>query len=50
MTSELGGSIEKFSKKGDIGRDKVSMCIKRIATIPSLKLGITKEDTLRGFG
>ena len=40
-------------KKGDIGRDKVSMCIKRVAVNPvitSLKTGITEEDTLSGFG
>ena len=37
-------------KKGDIGRDKVSMCIKRVAVITSLKTGITEEDTLSGFG
>ena len=37
-------------KKCDIDRDKVSMCIKRVATITSLKSGITEEDTLRGFG
>ena len=50
MTSELGGwvvgNIEEFSKKGDIGRDKVSICIRRVATITSLKPVITKEDTL----
>ena len=41
MTSELGGwvvgNIEEFSKKCDIGKDKVSMCIRRVATITSLK-------------
>ena len=37
-------------KKCDFDIDKVSMCIKRVATITLLKLGITKEDTLRGFG
>ena len=26
------------------------MCIKRVATISSLKPGLTEEDTLRGFG
>ena len=36
--------------KCDIDKDKVSMCIRRVATITSLKSGITKEDTLRGFG
>ena len=33
-------------KKCDISRNKVSMCIGRIATIPALKAGITKEDAL----
>ena len=37
-------------KKCDIGRDKVSMFIKRAATITLLKSGITEEDTLRGLG
>ena len=37
-------------KKCDIGRDKASMCIKRVATISSLNLGITEEDTLCDFG
>ena len=37
-------------KKCDIGKDKVSMCIRRVAIISSLKLRITEEDTLRGFG
>ena len=35
-------------KKGDISRNEVSMCIERIATVPALKTGITKEDALRG--
>ena len=34
-------------KKGDIGGNKVSMCIGRIATVTMLKVGITKEDALR---
>ena len=34
-------------KKGDISRNKVSMCIGRIAAVPALKAGITKEDALR---
>ena len=33
-------------KKGDIGGNKVSMCIGRIATVTMLKAGITKEDAL----
>ena len=53
MTSELGGwvlgNIEKFSKKSGIGRCKVSMCIRSVAAISTLKLGITKEDTFCGF-
>ena len=54
MTSELGGlligNIEEFSKKCDIDRDKILMCIRRVVTITLLKPGITEEDTLRGFG
>ena len=34
-------------KKCDISRNEVSMCIRRITTIPSLKAGITKENALR---
>ena len=53
MTSEprgwVVGNIEEFSKKGDIGRDKVSMCIRRVAAILSLKSGITEKDALCGF-
>ena len=37
-------------KKSDINRDKILMCIRRVAAITSLKLGITEEDTLYGFG
>ena len=37
-------------KKSDINRDIVSMCIRRVAAITSLKSGITEEDTLYGFG
>ena len=36
-------------KNGDISRNEVSMCIKRVASITSLKAGITKEDALRGL-
>ena len=36
-------------KKGDINGNKVSMCIRRVTSITSLKAGITKEDTLCGF-
>ena len=45
-----GREYRRVLKKGDIGRDKVSMCIKRVAMITSLKLRITEEDTPRGFG
>ena len=34
-------------KKGDINRNKVSMCIGRVAMVAALKVGITKEDALR---
>ena len=34
-------------KKCDINRNEVSMCIGRIAAVPALKAGITKEDALR---
>ena len=34
-------------KKCDINKNEVSMCIGRIATVPTLKVGITKEDALR---
>ena len=34
-------------KKCDINGNEVSMCIKRVASITSLKAGITKEDALR---
>ena len=37
-------------KKCDIGKDKVSMCIRRVEMITSLNPGITEEDTLRGLG
>ena len=40
-----GREHRRVLKKGDINRDKVSMCIKRATTITSLKLGITEEDT-----
>ena len=40
----------RILKKSDIGRDKVSMCIRRVAAIIALKSGITEEDTFRGFG
>ena len=36
-------------KKGDISENEVSMCIGRVATITTLKAGITKEDALRGL-
>ena len=53
MASKLGvGGREhrRVLKKVDIGRDKVLMCIMRVATVTSLKPGITEEDTLCGFG
>ena len=36
-------------KKCDIGRDKISMCIRRVVMKTLLKLGITEKDTVRGF-
>ena len=45
-----GGEHRRVLKKGNIGRDKVSMCIKRVVAITLLKSGITEEDILRGFG
>ena len=36
-------------KKGDINGNEVSMCIRRVASITSLKAGITKEDALCGL-
>ena len=45
-----GREHRRVLKKCDIGRDKVLMCIGRVATITSLKPRITEEDTLRGFG
>ena len=45
-----GREHRRVLKKGDIDRDKVSMCIKRVAAISSLKSGITEEDTLHDFG
>ena len=36
-------------KKGDISGNEVSMCIKKVATITALKVGIAKEDALRGL-
>ena len=36
-------------KKCDISGNEVSMCIKRVASITSLKVGITKEDALCGL-
>ena len=54
MTSELRGWVvgehRRVLKKCDISRDKVSMCIKRVTEISSLKSGITEKDTLHGFG
>ena len=44
-----GREHRRVLNKGDIDRAKVSMCIKRVATISSLKSGITEEDKLRGF-
>ena len=35
-------------KKGDVNRYEVSMCIRRVASITSLKAGMTKEDSLCG--
>ena len=36
-------------KKGDISGNEVSMCIRKVATITALKVGIAKEDALRGL-
>ena len=36
-------------KNGDISGNGVSMCIRRVASITLLKVGITKEDALRGL-
>ena len=33
-------------KKGDISGNEVSMCIGRVASITTLKVGMTKEDAL----
>ena len=45
-----GREHRRVLKKCDIGRYKVTMCIRRVAAITSLKSGITKEDTFRGSG
>ena len=34
-------------KKGDINGNKVSMCIRRVATVTALKVGRAKENALR---
>ena len=36
-------------KKGDFRGNEVLMCIERVATITTLKAGITKEDALRAL-
>ena len=36
-------------KKGDISGNELSMCIRRVVSITSLKEEITKEDALRGL-
>ena len=36
-------------KKCDTSGNEVSMCIRRVASITSLKAGITKEDALCGL-
>ena len=46
----VGREHRRVFKKGDIGKDKVLMCIRRVLAITSLKLGITEEDIFRGFG
>ena len=52
-TSGLGeGGVEKIeecSKKCDISGNEVSMCIRKVASITSLKARITKEVALRGL-
>ena len=49
-TSGLEGGVgredRRMFRKGDISRNEVSMCIRRVASITSLKVGITKEDAL----
>ena len=45
-----GREHRRVLKKCDISRDKISMYIRRVATIASLKSGITEEDALCGFG
>ena len=51
MTLELGrwliGNIEEFSKNVTSAETKYRMCIRRVATITSLKPRITEEDTPR---
>ena len=44
-----GRENRRMFKKGDISENEVSMCIRRIAMVPALKAGITKEDALRGL-
>ena len=45
-----GREHRRVLKKCDIGRDKVSMCIRRVAAITWLKSGLTEEDTFHCFG
>ena len=45
-----GREHRRVLPKVGFGRDKVSMCIRRVITISSLKSGITEDNTLRGFG
>ena len=40
-----GGEKRGILKKGDICRDEVSICVRRVASIISLKLRITQKDT-----
>ena len=42
-----GGGVEKREECSKNVTSAVSMCIGRIAAVPTLKVGITKEDALR---
>ena len=49
MGKMRGREDTRMLKKGDINGNEVSMSIERIVTLPALKVGITKEDALRGL-
>ena len=48
LEGDGGREDRRMFRKGDISGNEVSMCIRRVASITSLKVGITKEDALRG--